>query len=75
MHTGKNNPNYTHSMTGFTLVVIKQETLRLSASQYLQSSIQCSATVKKAGTTFLRAKQVTVTKLYYAILVSLPKKQ
>lgn len=75
MHTGKNNPNYTHNMTGFSLVVIKQETLRLRVSQYLQCSTQCSAAGKKARTFKSKTSyHYSTTKMYYVILASPSKK-
>lgn len=77
MHTGKNNPNYTHDMTGFSSVVIKQKPSHLvcantfrGASSALQQSKRQEEHFKKLN----RSYCYSTTKIYYAILVSPAKK-
>lgn len=47
MHTGKNNPNYTHDMTGFSSVVIKQK----------PSDSMCASTFRVASSALQQSKR------------------
>lgn len=47
MHTGKNNPNYTHDMTGFSSVVIKQK----------PSDLMCANTFRVASSALQQSKK------------------